>query len=252
MTQRRSASSGVRLQRRGAVAVLSFLAPSSDGWLDATTDSQLSLAIEEVSFDDAVRVLLLRSQAREFCLGLTETTEPRRLCAITALASVSCPVIAVIQGGAVAEGCELALACDLRFASARAYFALPQLRDGRFPCNGATQRLPRLIGRMRALELLWTGRRLSARQALQWGLVNAVHPDARLFAAAEDFARELAERAPLGLRYIKEAVGQGLDGTLEQGLRLEEDLYVLLQTTEDWRAGIEAFRLKKRPRFRGR
>ncbi|GBD26679.1 Short-chain-enoyl-CoA hydratase [bacterium HR30] len=234
------------------MAVLSFQNDAGGGYIDATIDSQLCHAIEEIVFDDSVRVVVLCSGGREFCLGLADgENTPWRLRSIEALAHLSCPVIAVVDGGAVAEGCELALACDLRFASTRASFALPQLLQGRFPQNGATQRLPRLVGRMRALDMLWRGRRVSAREALRWGLVNAVYPPQRLALEVERYAELLAQRAPIALRYVKEAVLQGLDCTLDQGMRLEEDLYVLLQTTADFRAGLEAFRRRKIARFRG-
>lgn len=242
----------VTVERRGAIVVLTLCDQSGSGYIDSTADSQLCHALEDIAFDDSVRVVLLRSEGNQFCLGVDgNERQPWRLQSIEALARLCCPVIAVIDGGAVAEGLELALACDLRFVSNRAYFALPQIAEGRFPRNGATQRLPRLIGRMRALEMLWTGRRLSAREALRWGLVNAVWPWDRLASEVEGYAQRLAQRAPIALRYAKEAVLQGLDCTLDQGMRLEEDLYVLLQTTADWRGGIEAFRRKKKARFRG-
>ncbi|GIW45639.1 MAG: crotonase [Candidatus Binatia bacterium] len=248
---RAAAQGSVKMERSGGVAIVSLFEPGYPGRMDASMDSQLCRTIEELAFDDTVRVVLLVSRSRDFCLGLAPDEGDGLVQSVEAVAQLSCPVIAVVHGGAVAEGCELALACDLRFASRRAYFALPQLTEGRFFRNGATQRLPRLVGRPRALEMLWTGQRVAAAKALRWGLVNAVWDEGALRSEAERYARLLAQRAPLALRYAKEAVGKGLDGTLEQGMRLEEDLYVLLQTTADWRAGIEAFRRKKKVRFRG-
>ncbi len=243
----------VEIERKGPIAILTVHHETTKGYIDATGDSQLCRAIEEIAFDDSVRVALLRSGRPPFCLGIAVgESEPWRLRSIEALAQVSCPVIAVVDGAAVAEGLELALACDLRFASERTHFALPQIALGRFPRNGATQRLPRLVGRMRALDMLWTGRRVSAREALRWGLINGIYPRRTLSRQAKHYAHLLTQRAPIALGYAKEAVLQGLDTTLNQGMRLEEDLYVLLQTTTDWRSGVEAFRQKTVARFRGR
>lgn len=243
----------VDVEQRQGMVFLWLRSGLAGNRMDDATDSALCRTLEDLAFDDGVRVVVVAAREGDFCLGAAQALTPgTALQSIQALARLECPTLAVIQGGAVAEGCELALACDLRLAATRSYFALPQLRAGQFPCHGATQRLPRLIGRMRALDMLWTGRRVSAREAWRWGLVNAVVPSRQLYPEAERLARTLAERAPLGLRFIKEAVGKGLDGTLEQGMRLEEDLYALLQTTTDWRRGIAAFRRKTRARFLGR
>lgn len=243
----------VAREREGDVVYLWLTPAGAKSVLDRRMDNELSRHAEDLAFDDSVRVVVLATRQRDFCLGaidLEESTAP--LTSIEAVAALPCPVVAVIDGGAVAEGLELALAADLRLASSRAYFALPQVREGTMPRHGATQRLPRLVGRMRALEMLWTGRRVQADEAAQWGLVNAVYSPRRLVRAAGELAQSLAARAPIAMRYVKEAVTRGLETTLEQGMRLEEDLYVLLQTTTDWRLGIEAFRQKKRVAFVGK
>lgn len=243
----------VECERAGGVVYLWLTPPARKNVLDRSLDNELCRHAEDLAFDDTVRVVVLAARSGDFCLGangLEASAAP--LASIEAVAALPCPVVAVIDGGAVAEGCELALAADLRLASSRAYFALPQVLRGSMPRHGATQRLPRLVGRMRALEMLWTGRRVAAREAAAWGLVNAVHSPKKLFSAARELARRVASCAPLAVRYAKEAVTRGLESTLEQGMRLEEDLYVLLQTTTDWRIGIDGFRQKKAVSFVGK
>jgi enoyl-CoA hydratase/carnithine racemase len=168
-----------------------------------------------------------------------------------AVASVDRPVIAAINGEAIGPGLELALSCDLRIASDEARFGLPQLSQGFIPWDGGSQRLPRIVGRARALELLLTSRTIDAVEALRIGLVNKVVPAKALLPESQALARQLAAKGPIALRYAKEAVNKGLDLTLEQGLRLEADLYFLLHTTADRIEGVRAFLEKRPPRFRG-
>jgi len=161
-------------------------------------------------------------------------------------------VVAAVQGDALAEGLELALACDLRVAAERARFALPQLADGRLPSHGGTQRLPRIIGRMRALDMLLTGRTINAPEAEQIGLVSRVVRRTGFARTLGTLIDGLTRKGPVALRYGKEAVLKGQDMTLDQGIRLEEDLYVLLQTTRDRQEGIDAFLRKRTPVFQGK
>ena len=169
----------------------------------------------------------------------------------TAIASIDRPVVAVINGDALGQGLELALSCDVRLASRRARFGFPQVASGLIPMEGGTQRLPRLVGKGKALELILTAETISAEEALEIGLVSQVVPQESLIAEAEALAQTIASKAPIALRYIKEAVNKGMDLTLEQGLRLEADLYFLLHTTADRTEGIKAFLEKRPPQFRG-
>ncbi len=169
----------------------------------------------------------------------------------TAVAGIDRPVIAVINGDALGWGLELVLSCDIRLASDKARFGLPQVASGLIPMDGGTQRLPRIVGRGKALELILTAETISAEEALAIGLVSKVVSQEKLAAEAEALARTMASKAPIALRYIKEAVNKGLDLTLEQGLRLEADLYFLLHTTTDRTEGIKAFLEKRPPRFKG-
>lgn len=168
-----------------------------------------------------------------------------------AVAALPMPVIAKLNGDASAHGLELALAADLRVAADTIRIGCGGLDEYPFPFDGATQRLPRLVGPGRARELLLTGRLLSASDALDIGLVNRVVPAAQLDAAVAALSAEIAAAAPIASRYAKEAVRAGADLTLQQGLRLEADLSILLHSTADRAEGLRAFDEKRPPVFTG-
>ena len=162
------------------------------------------------------------------------------------------PIIAAIRGYAFGGGLELALACDIRVAGDDARLGLTEIDLAIIPGGGGTQRLPRLVGRGRALDMILTGARLDAREALRIGLVERVVPAAEVLSSALELAKALAAKAPVALRYAKEAVTKGLELPLADGLRLESDLATLLRTTEDRIEGARAFLEKRRPRFTGK
>jgi enoyl-CoA hydratase/carnithine racemase len=168
------------------------------------------------------------------------------------LGGLELPVIVGIQGDALGPGLEMVLACDIRIAAEGARFGLPQIDAGFIPCDGGTQRLSRIVGKAKALEMVLTGETIDAREALRIGLVNRVVPKEEVVKTVMDMAGEMVSRAPVAMRYAKEAVLNGMDMTLEQGLRLEADLYFLLHATRDRTEGITAFREKKKPRFEGK
>jgi enoyl-CoA hydratase/carnithine racemase len=162
------------------------------------------------------------------------------------------PIIAAIRGYALGGGLELALACDIRLAADDAQLGLTEINLAIIPGGGGTQRLPRLVGRGRALELILTGRRIDAGEALAIGLVERVVPAAELPKAARELAATLAAKAPIAVRYAKEAVVKGLEQSLADGIRLENDLATLLRTTEDRLEGARAFLEKRPPRWSGK
>ena len=172
--------------------------------------------------------------------------------AFEALAAVPQPTVAAVAGRAHSAGLELALACDIRVAAEGATFAMPETGAGLIPRAGGTQRLPRAVGRAQALRLLLTGEQIGAEEARRIGLVSSVVPDGEEVAAAEDTARVIASRGPLATRFAKEAIHRGSELPLDQALRLELELTVLLQTTEDRAEGVRAFVERRDPRFTGR
>ena len=175
----------------------------------------------------------------------------RRLRVAPYVADLKVPTIAAVRGRAWNQGLELALACDLRLVAEDATFSFSCLSEGFMPWDGGTQRLSRIVGRAHALDLLLTGRSLSALEARHIGLVNAVAPNDNLDSVAMKLARTIADAAPVAVRYLKEAVYNGLDMSLGQGLNLEADLSFILQTTKDRERGIESFLNKTSPKFTG-
>jgi enoyl-CoA hydratase/carnithine racemase len=198
--------------------------------------------------DDVYVVTLTGAGDKAFCTG----SEPAGTSVASALASIQKPVIASINGDALGVGLELALSADIRLSSDRARFGFPEVAQGLIPSDGGTQRLPRIIGRGKALELVLSAEIIDAAEALRIGLVSKVVKGAELTAETEALAQAIAAKAPIALRFIKEAINKGLDLTLEQGLRLEADLYFLIHTTADRTEGIKAFLEKRPPKFKGK
>ncbi len=224
------------------------------GPLDAAVVSRLGLLCERAADAGAVRVILLHAEpvtwegwARpdfENAEALGLIGDPFR-----PLADLPQPVIAVLDAPLRDGGLELALCADLRVAGPAATFALSGVAAGDFPIAGGLQRLSRAVGRARALELALIGAPIDAETARRWGLVTAVAPDPAAEAAA--LAGRIAARGPLAVRLAKEAVHRGIEMPLEQALRYETDLTVLLQTTADRAEGVRAFLEKRTPRFLG-
>ncbi len=255
MTKPRAAARtlrGLRVQVADRVAWLTLSRPHAGNRITPPLAQELCRVAADIEEDDTIVAVVVAAEGPSFCLGVDAGSDwEGGIDWVDAIGQLTCPVIAAIQGDAVAEGLELALACDLRFASDRACFTMPQLYAGRLPSHGGTQRLPRTVGRTCALDLLLTGRRLTASEAERSGLVSRVVPHRRFASELRGAVRALAAKGPIALRYAKEAVLKGSDLTLDQGIRLEEDLYALLQTTADRREGVDAFVHKRTPAFRG-
>lgn len=220
--------------------------------LSHTMHHEIAALGEEIYDDDELYVLVVSGAGDHFCRG-ADPAEPEAQLprpALAALSGLIIPTIAAIEGEALGEGLELALSCDLRVAGEGARLGLPQVSQGSLPEGGATQRLPRLVGPGRATEMLLLGTALPAAEALQGGLVNRLTPSGRALAEALALAETIAQQAPWAVRFLKEAVHQGLDLTLEQGLRLEADLSFLLFSTADRAEGLRAFLERRTPHFR--
>jgi enoyl-CoA hydratase/carnithine racemase len=214
---------------------------------------ELEEVCQRINQDEAIYVVTVTGSGDAFCsFGDGEPGDLPPCHPAAAIASIDRPVIAAINGDALGQGLELALACDIRLASAKAKLGLPQLTQSTIPHDGGTQRLARLVGRGKALELILTAETITAQEALEIGLVDRVVEGAKLAAEAKTLAATIASKGPIALRFIKEAVNKGLDMSLEQGLRLEGDLYFLLHTTADRTEGINAFLKKRKPKFKGR
>jgi enoyl-CoA hydratase len=205
--------------------------------------------IEQVEDDDAARMLAITGAGASFCTGFDDGVDPRL---VESFAVLSKPTVAIVNGDAFDEGLELAMAADIRVAISSARFAITQLKRGAMPHFGATQRLPRLIGAATALRMMLTGAALGADEAMRAGLVTYLAGNRKQLAQLSGrVAAAILSRAPLAARLVKDAVRKGCDMTLEQGIRLEEDLYALLQTTADRAEGVRAFLEKRKPLFRG-
>jgi enoyl-CoA hydratase len=170
----------------------------------------------------------------------------------TAIDTFPKPIIAMINGYCLGGGCELALACDIRVASETASFGQPEINLGIIPGGGGTQRLTRLVGEGKAMEMILTGEILDAKSAFQIGLVNHVVPHDELKARTMEIAKRIAEKSPIALSLAKEAVKLASRSSLDEGLRREVDLFALCFSTEDKNEGVSAFLEKRKPEFKGR
>jgi enoyl-CoA hydratase/carnithine racemase len=241
----------IKYARQGHVAALNLDRPDAGNAIDAVMAGEIVEACALIDQDREAYVVTLTGTGDVFCRGGEDAPGAGPYHPAAAIAGIDRPVIAVINGDALGPGLEMALAADIRIAAEGARLGLPQVAGGRIPGDGGTQRLPRIVGRGKALELLLTGEPVTAVEALEIGLVSRVVPADELDKEARKLAETIAAKGPIALRYLKEAVIKGLDMTLEQGLRLEADLYFLLHTTADRTEGIRAFREKRGPEFRG-
>ncbi len=242
---------GLRQRSDEGIAFLELARPDDGNRITVDLAQALCAACAEIELDEQIHVVALSAQGDDFCLGVHEPGDWEiESDWIAAIAKLTRPVLATIRGQAIGEGFEFALACDLRIAASTASFCLP-VSSHWFPHHGGTQRLPRIVGRMRASDLLFTGRTIAAPEAADSGLVCGIYSEENLAREAAALLTSLREKGPVALRYAKEAIIQGSDLTLDQGARLEEDLYALLQTTEDRGEGVTSFLVRRTPRFRG-
>lgn len=244
------------------VAIVTLRRPQALNALNQDALIELADVVEVIAQDPEVRVAIFTGEGRAFVAGadigeiaaLQDVFAAREFAILgqsvfNEIAALPLPTIAAINGYALGGGLKLALACDLRVASTKARLGLPEVGLGIIPGFGGTQRLPRLVGRGRALDLIFTGRHLSAEEALSLGLVNRVGEDA--LETAKELAAVILRNGPVALALAKEAVGRGENLDLQEALEIEADLFGLACATQDMREGTRAFLEKRTPQFRG-
>lgn len=252
----------IKYQKRDNVMVIYVNGSIDDLAKLVRLSNELVELYGEITWDEEIRVIVLTgTEEKSFFIepkiarpASEEDEEPEAITWSLAepIAKLDLSVIAAINGDAIGQGLELALACDIRIASETSRFGLPHIKTGLIPWDGGTQRLSRLVGRGKALEMILTGEVIDVKEAHRIGLINKIVPSGELMTVVMDMAKEMASKGPIALKYAKEAVYKGMDMTLEQGLRLEADLYLLLHTTKDRTEGIQAFREKRTPQFEGK
>jgi enoyl-CoA hydratase len=252
-------------EERGAVAIVTLNRPDKLNAINRQVFHELRDQFREVGENPAIRAAILTgSGAKAFAAGadiaeLATLTpvQARELSALgqgvmEGIARLPKPVIGAVNGYALGGGLELALCCHFRIASRNARLGVPEVTLGVIPGYAATQRLPRLVGLGRAMEMILTGQPLTADEALRVGLVNRVVDPEALLPTCVEIATTIASRGPVAVRFALEAVQRGLDGTLEEGSWLEQALFGLLWTTDDMKEGTGAFLEKRPPAFKGR
>ena len=252
----------ITASRDGGVAVITLNRPAVLNALNQATMDELVRALEELERDPEIRCVVLTGAGRAFAAGadikeMAGATAPEMLAGYRfqqweRIRKITLPVIAAVNGLALGGGCELSMLCDMIVAAETAQFGQPEINLGIMPGAGGTQRLTRAIGKARAMEMVLTGRTISARQAEALGLVTRVVPAEAVLDEALALAREIAAKPPVAVRLAKEAVLKAFDTTLEAGLDYERKAFYLLFATDDRTEGISAFLEKRKPVFRGR
>jgi enoyl-CoA hydratase len=253
------------IERDAAVAIVTLNRPKVLNALNGQTLTELAGAMASFKNDAAVRVVVLTGAGEKSFVAGADINELAALSPVAgkeharhgqqifdAIEQLGKPVIAAINGFALGGGCELAMACTLRMAADTAKFGQPEINLGLIPGYAGSQRLPRLVGKGVALEILLTGDPISAQRAYEIGLVNRVVPAAELMAEAKKLGHALAAKAPIAVRYILDAVHQGLDTPFAQGEYLETALFGTIASSEDMREGTKAFLEKRKAVWQGK
>jgi enoyl-CoA hydratase len=254
----------ITVEKRGAVAVLTINRPDKLNALSRQVHQEGVAALDELKHDDSVRVVVLTGSGEKAFIAGADIKEFQDQTPVTqrdlfhektlfnSIDTFPKPVIAMINGFCLGGGNELALACDLRICSENAKFSQPEINLGLIPGGGGTQRLTRLLGEGRAMEIMLSGDMIDAQTAYNFGLVNHVHPAAELEGKTIELANKIAEKAPIALQLAKEAVKFASRSNLDEGLRREVDLFALCFSTEDKKEGVAAFLEKRKPVFKGK
>lgn len=254
----------ITVEKRGAVAILTINRPDKLNALNTQVHAEGVAALDELRTDDEVRVLVITGAGeKSFIAGadigefadktpFTQRSTFQERSLFNSIDSFPKPVIAMVNGFCLGGGNELALACDLRVCTPNAKFSQPEINLGIMPGGGGTQRLTRLIGEGRSMEMVLTGDMVDAETAHKFGLVNHVYNADELAAKTMELANKIAEKAPIALALCKEAVKFASRSNLGEGLRREVDLFAICFSTEDKTEGVSAFLEKRKPNFKGR
>jgi len=252
-------------EKKGAIAYVTLNRPKVLNALNQRTWENLRTAFEDARDDAQVRGVILTGAGDKAFIAGADISELSHVTAIEAeksstygqevlnlVENLGKPVIAAVNGFALGGGCETAMACTIRLASEHAKFGQPEVTLGLIPGGGGTQRLPRLIGKGRALQIILSGEMITAQEAFRIGLVNEVVPAAELITRAEAILKRIFSNAPVAVKYSLEAVNKGMETSQAEGLSLEASLFGLCAGTEDKKEGTQAFLQKRPPQFQGR
>ncbi|HZI47604.1 MAG TPA: enoyl-CoA hydratase-related protein [Pyrinomonadaceae bacterium] len=254
----------ILVDRRDRVAVITINRPEKRNALNIQTRAEGAAILDELRNDDSIRVVIFTGAGDKAFIAGADIAEFAGRSALqqraimmerglfNAIDTFPKPVIAMVNGYCLGGGCELALACDIRIASDTASFGQPEINLGIIPGGGGTQRLPRLVGEGKAMEMILTGEIIKAEEAFRCGLVNQVVPADQLEARTMEVANRIAEKSPIALRLAKEAVKLASRSNLDEGLRREVDVFALCFSSEDKDEGVKAFLEKRKADFKGK
>lgn len=250
---------------KGSIGIITLHRPKALNALNTELLQELSNLLDRIKEDKSLEIVIITGSGEKAFVAGADITEMQKLTAIEGrnfgkigqdvfnkLESLPQPVIAAINGFALGGGCELAMACDMRIASEKAKFGQPEVSLGIAPGFGGTQRLPRLIGKGRAKELIFTGDIIDAGEAYRMGLVNKVVAPEELMNAAQVLAEKILSRAPVAVQLSKAAINEGLNMDLASGIAYEAEIFGLCFATEDQKEGMTAFVEKRKPNFSGK
>ena len=255
----------VRYEKKGAIAYATVNRPKVLNALNMPTWEDLRTAFEDARDDAGVRGVILTGAGDKAFIAGADISELAHVAAFEAeqssrfgqevldlIENLGKPVVAAINGFALGGGCETAMACSIRIAVETAKFGQPEVKLGLIPGGGGTQRMPRLIGKGRALQLILSGEMISAKEAYRVGLVNEIVPPAELIPRAEAILKQIASNAPIAVKFALEATNKGMETSQSEGLLLEASYFGLCAATEDKKEGTTAFLEKRAPQFHGR
>jgi len=252
----------ILITKEGPIGIAQLNRPKVLNALNSETMIELVKAFEELDKDQSINVIILTGGPNVFAAGadLKEMAQAtpvdlvlgRRFELWDRIRKISKPIIAAVSGYCLGGGNELVMSCDIIIASETATFGQPEVNVGIMPGAGGTQRLTRAVGKYRSMEMILTGRSISAEEAFRIGLVNKIVPVESLMDEAKKIAREIASKPPISVRAAKEAIVRAQDTTLEVGLEFERRAFYLLFATEDGKEGMKAFLEKRKPVFKGK